>query len=492
MNNTGTQTSIPIEQAALTALVVAWAGMVTWIVFTPMRSLLLVMPDDAFYYLAIAQNWAKGFPSTFDRIEATNGYHPLWQWLLILPAWGIRSPEWFARFSAILSMALIAASAMLMKRTLQNFENRDAWFALLWCPLLLFPAMIHGMEMPFAIMVLSLFILRVSCTQPSTRSMLLTGVVSSALVLARLDMLPFVFCGAFAILMRQPSLMRIRSTCVLLGPALISLALFFIGNKVIFGTWTPISAATKLARSGWLSLDIPYCFLMGIALLSVPLWTGTLIRRHPLSWVAAGTLIYLALIFLRGGLETWDWYFAAPAALIGVVLPCLTSTVTPRRGCATLTALFLCTTIATVADVSTRENKFAFYHDRSMMLAEYPQDMFTFAASDVGVLGYFSRQQWINLDGLTAGTGFHASLRDNRFAEYLRNAGLNAVIDVNQAPFPERLSLQSWTGLDGISRSVHVTVTPWFELNEYWMIMRIDEILPVAETTPAHSDQVRQ
>ena len=34
--------------------------------------------DDAYYYFKVAQNISEGHGSTFDGINLTNGYHPLW------------------------------------------------------------------------------------------------------------------------------------------------------------------------------------------------------------------------------------------------------------------------------------------------------------------------------------------------------------------------------------------------------------------------------
>jgi hypothetical protein len=34
--------------------------------------------DDAYYYFKVAQNISEGKGSTFDGINPTNGYHPLW------------------------------------------------------------------------------------------------------------------------------------------------------------------------------------------------------------------------------------------------------------------------------------------------------------------------------------------------------------------------------------------------------------------------------
>lgn len=41
--------------------------------------------DDAYYYLGIARNLVDGHGSSFDQINATNGYHPLWLAISTLP-----------------------------------------------------------------------------------------------------------------------------------------------------------------------------------------------------------------------------------------------------------------------------------------------------------------------------------------------------------------------------------------------------------------------
>jgi hypothetical protein len=40
------------------------------------------MNDDAYFYLKVALNHSQGLGSTFSGLAPTNGYHPLWQWLL--------------------------------------------------------------------------------------------------------------------------------------------------------------------------------------------------------------------------------------------------------------------------------------------------------------------------------------------------------------------------------------------------------------------------
>ena len=42
------------------------------------------MSDDAYYYIVVARNFVSTGNMTFDRISTTNGYHPLWFWILVL------------------------------------------------------------------------------------------------------------------------------------------------------------------------------------------------------------------------------------------------------------------------------------------------------------------------------------------------------------------------------------------------------------------------
>src|SRR3990170_599870 len=73
--------------------------------------------DDAYYYFKVAQNISEGKGSTFDGINPTNGYHPLWM-LICVPIFA------FARFDLILPLRILmlvmsglsAATAILLYR----------------------------------------------------------------------------------------------------------------------------------------------------------------------------------------------------------------------------------------------------------------------------------------------------------------------------------------------------------------------------------------
>ena len=56
--------------------------------------------DDAYYYFKVAQNISEGHGSTFDGINPTNGYHPLWM-LICIPIFAL------ARFDLILPLRIL-------------------------------------------------------------------------------------------------------------------------------------------------------------------------------------------------------------------------------------------------------------------------------------------------------------------------------------------------------------------------------------------------
>src|SRR5678816_1847029 len=77
--------------------------------------------DDAYYYFKVAQNISEGHGSTFDGINPTNGYHPLWM-LICIPIFAL------ARFDLILPLRILllimagisAASSILIFRLLRK------------------------------------------------------------------------------------------------------------------------------------------------------------------------------------------------------------------------------------------------------------------------------------------------------------------------------------------------------------------------------------
>ena len=80
----------------------------------------------------VARHMAAGHGSTFDGVEPTNGYHPLWLWLLVPVQRLVADPIASMRAALLLSGALGLASLFLVRRILTRVGAETAVpFALL-------------------------------------------------------------------------------------------------------------------------------------------------------------------------------------------------------------------------------------------------------------------------------------------------------------------------------------------------------------------------
>jgi len=170
--------------------------------------------DDAFYYYKVAQNVLAGHGFTFDQINLTNGFHPLWMvvclgvfWLssinLLLPLRVlVLVGAFFNAFTGILLFRLISKA----------LHPRTAFIgALTW---ILFPpiygnVIVHGMEAAIsaffivALLLATMNVLSLPDDQPIKKTrFLLVGILAALTVLSRLDNVFLVFSIGLFLLFR--------------------------------------------------------------------------------------------------------------------------------------------------------------------------------------------------------------------------------------------------------------------------------------------------
>ncbi|MBK9471399.1 MAG: hypothetical protein IPO18_03830 [bacterium] len=95
------------------------AQLTWWAVSADILELLAIVPDDTAYYLQIARHAATGAGFTFDGLHPTNGYQPLWQWLLVPVFAVIRlGPEAMLRLVLVLQSLLLGGALLGLVRVL--------------------------------------------------------------------------------------------------------------------------------------------------------------------------------------------------------------------------------------------------------------------------------------------------------------------------------------------------------------------------------------
>jgi len=172
------------------------------------------MRDDAYYYFKVAQNITQGLGSTFDGINLTNGYHPLWM-AICIPIFAL------ARFDLILPLRILlmvmaglnAATAVLIYRIIKNNLSHPVAVAAasFWAfnSYIQFIVYETGLETPLAAFAVALFIYKTSQfekewrVKPVTpRQIIALAISATILMFSRLDLVFLAVIGGLWIVFR--------------------------------------------------------------------------------------------------------------------------------------------------------------------------------------------------------------------------------------------------------------------------------------------------
>jgi hypothetical protein len=285
---------------------------------------------DVFYYLTIARNHHELGIWSFDGEHPTNGYHPLWQWLL-RPLWGLLAALGgeASIFSVLMlvSVALISGALVLLggamlraRRTVsplfpllvpgftalvstpmyQPAHDREAFqdpaaarpiFTTMW-------SFANGMETPLLILVFAgcvWFFVRRPRLDSNASAMGLAALLLT-LTLARLDHV--FFAGVLLMAFLAPAWRDRDRDAVrrgLLAGAVFALGVlvYMIGNKLSFGVSMPISGVSK---SSFPRVSLATLRTLARMLANPPeQWLMNAARLHQLLFPMLVALVYLPL-----------------------------------------------------------------------------------------------------------------------------------------------------------------------------------------------------
>lgn len=216
-----------------------------------------MVPDDGFYYLQIARNLARLGRQTFDGIHWTNGYHPLWGWILAGFAFPFRQLDSVVLFrAALLLNAVVYCSGLWIFARAWNKLIPRAWLLLLtMSAVVIVTSYTWLMETALVVLLLGLLVAWVSklvdsCRRAQERGYWIRlGFILSLLGLARLDAVfvgAFMFITAVGLTWQKDSgggnwkpIWTIVTSVVLLGS-------WLLFTRVSSGHWGTISGALKM------------------------------------------------------------------------------------------------------------------------------------------------------------------------------------------------------------------------------------------------------
>ena len=148
------------------AIIAIGIGVQIFLVTRPFDVILqTLIPDDAFFIFKVAANVVAGLGSTFDGINPSNGYHPLWVGVLVVIykffGIGLVGDVGPIKIALYVQVALNAMTALIVARILTRF-SRSAWIRafgmIVWLlnPFLLYETL-NGIETALALFFFSIF-----------------------------------------------------------------------------------------------------------------------------------------------------------------------------------------------------------------------------------------------------------------------------------------------------------------------------------------------
>lgn len=326
---------------------------VALVVALPYQQAVGLFDDDAYYYFGVAKHIAGGDGSTFNGLDLTNGYHPLWLGVLV-PVFALTEGRGALIAVAVVSSVLFIASARLLDK-LGSVLGAPLAVTLSSAPLLMLGATgpsfwFSGMET--GLLLLGLLALAVLFVRTNGfRSPSLTwqwafglGGVLAATVLARLDAIFIVLLVAVLAVLAwrhwgQRQMLH-RALALAVVPTL-GLGGYLLFNQLAFGTALPVSGQAK-ALGGPAGAETFSQFVEFPILAGQPLWMGAFaLVAVPAAVVLAGRAGALAqsarmgLVTLVGGMLTvgyytatspwhlYPWYFYATPLALALAGPAL-------------------------------------------------------------------------------------------------------------------------------------------------------------------------
>lgn len=256
--------------------------------------------DDAYYYFKVAQNISEGRGSTFDGINKTNGYHPLWL-LICIPIFAL------ARFDLILPLRILlilmsglsVATAILLYRLIGRvfMPAIGAIAAMYW----VFDAHVNsavykqGLETGIAAFFVVLLVYKLYKFELSWRTKASTNqqIIELAIiaVLAMLSRLDLVFlCGIVGIwVIFRGSLLRYYLPLDIAAVTVFTLLAFIVRNPLL-DYYDHADLAVALAAIA-LIVKIPTAFLFGLYQGSILSQPRELAKRLPLFAVTSSIIV---------------------------------------------------------------------------------------------------------------------------------------------------------------------------------------------------------
>ena len=435
----------PWAGGALVAVAAFWIAFV-WL-WEPAYLTLTV--DDSFYYFQIARNVAAGLGSTFDGVQPTNGYHPLWLAVLV-PIAGLPGDELPVRLALTLQVLLVVGGVWWLGRRLPSPVG-TAFVGITALALAAFHAtkiVVNGQESALQWVLLCVAMAYLGGGLASLRHGVILGALGAALTLARLDAIAFAGVAALLPVLwprgGTPVRARLVTTATALGVLGTGTAGYAAWNLRTFGHPLPVHMAIK---ADWVGAGIESLLLAVVFALALAVSLARIGRRlapgvgADLLYPATPLVAYAGFLVTAQSFGGWRWllqlWYLPPLLLLALlVVSTLALSRTGRRvlvaGC-----LLWIGPIAWSWHARLEPRSYSTYlgaRDTGRWIREALPAQSRIAGWDIGSVAWHAGGGITNLEGLAATWEYKREVLDRRrVAEYLDEESVDYLVQ----PFPD-------------------------------------------------------
>ncbi|MGQ9706173.1 MAG: hypothetical protein ACUVWP_04115 [bacterium] len=423
--------------------------------FFPKPGSLVTLADDAYYYLQISRNIALGNGSTFDEINMTNGYHPLWLFILV-PFHFIVG---FSRIGAVRMVFIlqglfyfltvfIIIKGLNERLNLLGFlgiitiSSYPRFFRMITCG---FESSLVILLMTFLWTCITFYLkdgIKLKCS-------IILGIILGLLTLARLDVgivsIVIIVMLIYILFYKDFKSKSILHSLIVFFISVGLFSPFLIWNYVNFGHILTISASMKSSFPKP-SLHINYLLLYPEYYIGVILFLFiTLIKRRDFkeryyaNLVIGLSPIILSLFFILFGKWAHYYHHYSSSMLSIFLISFFIMTKIDEKVSKSLIAkilksiliIFIIMTIIIFQvyfhNVKARNNFMVASCTAGIWAKENTPVSTIFAIRDCGIFAFFSERRTVNLDGVVNNFKYQEYLRDGRLVVYLKMHGVDYI-----------------------------------------------------------------
>ncbi|MCX7611489.1 MAG: hypothetical protein N2043_07875 [Ignavibacterium sp.] len=414
-----------------------------WITL-PLNYLLKFTTDDSYFYIKTALNFANEFKSSFDTLNSTNGYHPLWFILLafifkIAITLKITNEIDLFRIVFLLTTIINYFTLKFVYKTFKEFYTNDENKIFLSASFLLIPLVLFyliGMEVQiFLLCFISLIYLlhKFFSEQIQNSLKVKISILLSLIFLSRVDLFWYVFIIITLYIL-------INKKYLLLDWIKISVVPFFVFvsyillNKNYFNTFYPISSLYKFSLNIFENLkNVPNPFSnpidFGILLLNIFFLLISFLKFSNsklklinsfklLLYFSLGIFSFLIINFLVNSNGVREWYYSY-SLFCAILIYLITAQQTTKYN----QIIFLLLVIFnlfyfTIFRMNYYNHESAYKYAQKIHQIVSSED-FIYQVDYSGIVSFFSGKKIINGDGLINSFEYYNYVKNGELDRYL-------------------------------------------------------------------------